>query len=226
MAFFTQDFLDFFSELKENNHKDWFDEHRKRYLHTIKKPFEEFVDRMIDLIHEEDPQVMIAPKDAIFRINRDIRFSKDKRPYKENVSALISPIGKKDKLTPGFYFELSPAAIGVYGGIYFTDKDTLSQIRHFMAADLPAFNRALYDKTFRETYGEIHGDKHKRLPKDLQEPAKQQPLIFNKTFYYYTHLPAANILADDLDEQLMELYRAGTPMKNYLTQAIGQPIDQ
>ena len=97
MAYFTKDFIDFFKELAANNKKEWFDFNRKRYEKSVKQPFAEFVQEMIDRIRADDPKVDISTKDAIFRINRDVRFSKDKTPYKTHMAAIVSARGKKDK---------------------------------------------------------------------------------------------------------------------------------
>ena len=77
MAYFNKEFIKFFKELNKNNHKEWFDENRKRYEKEVKEPFQKFIDEMIGMINSDDPDVRIEAKDAIFRINRDIRFSKD-----------------------------------------------------------------------------------------------------------------------------------------------------
>ena len=133
MSFFTADYLDFFKELAANNHKDWFDANRKRYEKSVKDPFKAFVQEMIDRVRAEDSSVQIEPKDAIFRVNRDIRFSKDKTPYKTQMSAIVSPGGKKDKTTPGIYMELGPENLKIYGGAHMLDKEQLLAIRETIA---------------------------------------------------------------------------------------------
>ena len=96
MQYFIPDFIEFFKELAANNNKDWFDINRKRYTDVIKEPFKKFVLDLIVEVGKVNPKIKdIEPKDCIFRINRDIRFSKDKTPYKMNVSALIAPGGKR-----------------------------------------------------------------------------------------------------------------------------------
>ena len=95
MAYFTQDFLDFFKELAANNHKDWFHANKKRYEASVKDPFKLFVQDMIDKAAKVDGRFAGEAKNAIFRINRDIRFSKDKSPYKLQMGAVISPGGKR-----------------------------------------------------------------------------------------------------------------------------------
>ena len=100
-TYFSPDFLQFFKELAANNHKEWFDENRKRYETVVKKPFEVFVQHAIDEMAKLDPRLSeLDPKKCIFRINRDIRFSKDKAPYKLNRSAAISVGGRNDMIEP------------------------------------------------------------------------------------------------------------------------------
>ncbi|MDZ7845517.1 MAG: DUF2461 domain-containing protein [Owenweeksia sp.] len=109
--YFTKDFLDFFKELAANNDKDWFDDNRQRYAISVKEPFKNFIGDLIENIRSEDPRVQISAKDAIFRINRDIRFSPNKAPYKLDRSAIISPAGRKDHSVPGYYISLGPEFI-------------------------------------------------------------------------------------------------------------------
>jgi len=96
MSYFTKDFIKFLKGLNKNNEREWFHANKKDYVTHVKDPFKAFVQLIIDKMQKVDPTVVITPKDAIFRINRDIRFSKDKTPYKTNVSAAISAGGRKD----------------------------------------------------------------------------------------------------------------------------------
>ena len=115
-SYFSKDFLDFFKELAANNNKDWFDANRKRYDKSVKEPFKAFVADLISESQKIDPSIDIEAKDAIFRINRDIRFSKDKTPYKLDRSAIISAAGRKDHSIPGFYIALGPDKTYLGGG--------------------------------------------------------------------------------------------------------------
>ena len=220
MAYFTQDFIDFFLELAQNNEKAWFDENRKRYEKNIKEPFRSFVDEMIMRVHAEDPEVMIEAKDAIFRINRDIRFSKNKNPYKTQVSAIVSPGGKKDKTVPGLYFELNAHEVRVYGGSYMLDKEQLYRVRMAIMNHLDHFATLLEAPEFKESYGELHGDKHKRIAPEFKEAAVKQPLLFNKQFYYYTTMDSKHITQEGLGDKIMKHYLAGQPVSHFLRQAI------
>jgi len=216
MTYFTQEFLDFFQELAHNNHRDWFHSHKSRYERHVKKPFHTFVADLIDRIHEDDPRITLEPKHAIFRINRDIRFSKDKTPYKTNVSAVISPQGRKDFTYPGFYIDFSHQKLYIGGGAYSVQKDQLERIRFAIATQSEAFQALLDQVEFKEKYGELKGEKNKRLPKELKEVAEKQPLIFNKQFYYMAELDSHHVLDHNLMDLVMEYYYAAKPMKDFL----------
>ena len=94
---FTQDFIDFFSELEKNNTKEWFDANRKRYEKSVKIPFSAFTQAFINEVAKDDPELQQEAKNCTFRINRDIRFSNDKTPYKSTSSAIITKGGKKNQ---------------------------------------------------------------------------------------------------------------------------------
>ncbi len=220
MSYFTNDFLDFFKELAANNNKDWFDANRKRYETSVKAPFKAFVQEMIDRVAKVDPTVSIEPRDAIFRINRDIRFSKDKTPYKTHVAAIVSPGGKKDKTTPGMYIQLGPEDLRFYGGAHMLDKEQLYNVRNYIMQHLDEFNKVITAKKFKDTFGEIHGEKNKKLPKEFQATAEQQPLLFNKAFYYFAKMAPETVTDPKLADLFMQQYKTSEPVKDFLTQAL------
>ena len=220
MAYFRKDFIKFFKELNKNNHKEWFEANRKRYEKEVKDPFHKFIDEMIGRINADDADVRIEAKEAIFRINRDIRFSKDKTPYKTNVSAIISSGGKKDKTIPGIYLEFNAKEIRFYGGAHMVEKEQLHNIRSAIVNNPKEFTQLIEDRGFKKRFGEIHGEQNKRLPEEFVEATKIQPLIANKQFYYYAIIDIKNLTSDNLPDLLMEYYFAAKPMKNFLRNAI------
>ncbi len=216
MRYFNDSFINFFNELSANNNKAWFDEHRKVYEKEVKKPFASLVQEMINRINKHESEVQIKPSEAIMRINKDIRFSKEKIPYNTHVGANISKFGKKDKSYPGFYFQLSPRGIMIYGGIYMVDTKKLQSIRHYISDHLKAFSEAYSDPLFIKTYKKIAGEQNKRIPKEFQEIVKKEPLVANKQFYYSTELPQTVITSEQLPEKLMACYLAGRNMSDFL----------
>lgn len=221
MAFFTPDFLQFFIELAPNNHKDWFDLNRKRYEKSVKEPFKDFVEHIIKEIAKTDASFKdLEAKDCIFRINRDIRFSKDKTPYKMNVSAVVAPEGKKSKAVNGVYFEFGPEHVRVYGGVYEIDKDDLLTVREGIANDLKGFQEAYSNPRFKKVFGTILGEKNKVIPKELKEAAEKEPLIFNKQWYFYAQFDAETVLDPKLDQLLLDCFEAGKPVEHYFNKLI------
>ena len=216
MAWFSPDFNRFFIELAANNNKDWFDLNRERYFREVKLPFERFVAEMIQRVAKVDPKVRIEPKEAIFRINRDVRFSKEKAPYKLNRSALISAAGKKDMNASGIYFELGPEHVTVYGGAYRPEKDELQRIRTRIAGNLKRFKTLQQDEQFVKYFGSVEGEVNKRLPPELREAAAKEPLLFNKQFYYGAELSPKLVTSPKLPDLLMEHYAAMAPMNAFL----------
>lgn len=221
MAFFQKDFLDFFIELAPNNNKDWFDLNRKRYENSVKEPFKKFVNHIISKLAEIDPTFKeLDAKDCIFRINRDIRFSKDKQPYKMQVSAVVSPLGKKSKAINGVYFELGPEHLRVYGGVYEIDKEDLLAVREGIADNIQEFQTKYNDTLFVQTFSELRGEKNKIIPKELKAAAEIEPLIFNKQWYFYTQFEPETILFDNLDETIINCYKAGRPVEEFFNKLI------
>ena len=123
MKYFDRDFINFFSELEKNNNKEWFDGNRKRYEKSVKEPFKLFVDGLVVQLQELYPDVDLTGKASVMRINRDIRFSADKTPYKIHMSAMILPYGRKEEMMPGMYVQANHVDVRVYSGAHDLDKD-------------------------------------------------------------------------------------------------------
>jgi uncharacterized protein (TIGR02453 family) len=220
MTYFSLDYLEFFKELAANNNKEWFDQNRKRYETVVREPFKNFIGQLISEIAKSDLEFDIEAKDAIFRINRDIRFSKDKTPYKLNNSALISPAGRKDKNNPGIYLEFGPENLGVYGGIYMPSPTQVQKVRSYMLDHLEEWEKALSEPSFKEAYGEIQGEKSKRIPKEFREAAEKYPTLYNKQWYYHADLSPQVILSNELMASILDLWQKAQPVKNFLSNAI------
>ena len=219
MKHFDKDFAGFFIDLEKNNNRDWFLENKKRYESSVKNPFHNFVEDLIGRLSEIYPSLTIQPKDAIFRINRDIRFAADKTPYKTQMSALISEGGKKDKTTPGFYVQANHVDVRVYSGSHMLDKEQLINIRTHISDNLPEFNALIGDKDFVDTFGNILGEKNKRLAPEFAALENTQPLIANKNFYYFFKHPSSLLIQENLVDKLIEGYKKALPLNRFFAEA-------
>jgi len=215
--YFTKDFSKFFKELAANNHKDWFDDNRKRYHSSIKEPFEAFVSDVVIATQKIDKTIDVDPKKCIFRINKDIRFSKDKTPYKLDRSCIISKFGTKDKEYPGGYVRLSPEMCWIGGGAYYLQKDNLLFLREKIAKDPKAFDKLVNDKTFKSYFPEgIQGEKNKIIPKEFKPAAEKSEYIANKQFYYMAEQPTGLILNKNIVEVVTDHFKAAKKVNAYM----------
>lgn len=213
---FSNNYMTFFKNLAKNNNTAWFNENRKTYESDVKKPFADFVEHILKQVGKVDENIKITAADAIMRINKDIRFSKDKSPYKLYMSAIISPAGKKDKSYPGMYFEVSPEDVKIYGGAYEVEKSTLEKIRASIIKNHKDFKKVYSDKTFKESYGEILGDKNKKLTPDQKAFESTEPLVANKQFFYMATIDAKEALKPDFDKVLLKYFKAGKKVNDFL----------
>jgi len=220
MAYFTQEFTSFLKELKENNNREWFNENKSRYIAKVKDPFEVFVGDLIEAINPYFESLPIAPKDAIFRIYRDVRFSKNKTPYKTNVSAIVSPGGRKDKTIPGIYLEITSDDIQLYSGLYQLDSKQLLNVRSHISHNMEEFNQLISNRKFINTFTEIKGEQNKRIPKEFDNDAVKQPLLFNKQFYFFTSWPVATIYEDDIIKKITDTFQVAKPVSEFLYEGL------
>ncbi len=218
----TENYRQFFMDLAPNNNAEWFNINRKRYEKDVKVPFNNLVNALIEKLAAIDPNLKgIKASDCIFRINRDIRFSKDKTPYKLQMSAAIAPGGKKNMTYPGFYFEATPEGINIYGGVYMAEKSQLEAIRTHIANNLSEFEKLITEKDFVKKYGgEILGEKQVRLAPELKEAAAKQPLIFNKQFYYKASLDETFLTKENLIDTLCDYFKTAQPLGTFLSKVL------
>ncbi|NQX91736.1 MAG: DUF2461 domain-containing protein [Flavobacteriales bacterium] len=220
MAYFQKDFIDFFKELERNNHRDWFQDNRTRYEKNVRDPFKAFIGDLISEIKKHDPSLELEPKNAIFRINRDIRFSKDKTPYKTNVSAAISHGGKKAKDDPGLYLGFGAKQTTIGGGSYGIEKESLYFLRDYIANNTKEFRKVVDAKAFKGMYGEILGERNKIVPKEFREALEVCPEIANKHFYFMDQIAANAVIKDNLMEVVMEHYHVAKDVREFLCKGL------
>lgn len=219
MSYFSPAFLTFFKGLADNNTREWFEDNKPTYEKEVKEPFKVFVGDVIDRMRELDSNIQMTAQQAIFRIYRDVRFSKDKTPYKPHASAFIARGGRKS-INPGFYFQLTYHQFFLGGGKWDADKDSLRKIRTEIVYSQEEFKKLLKQKAFKTAYGSLSGDKNKILPKEFREEAAKQPFLFNKQFLFNRKMDPETILRDDLLDLVIEHYRSGKPMLDFLQRAL------
>jgi len=220
MAWFERDIVDFFVELEANNDRAWFERNKKRYERSVKGPMEIFAGEMIGRMQAVDPGISMTPKEAVFRIYRDVRFSKDKSPYKTNAGLYISSGGKLHAGRPGVYFHVDARTMGIASGYYMLEPNHIQAIRTHISKHLKEFSQLLADPDFKKAFGTVIGEKNKVLPQEFRAAAVEQPLIYNKQFYYWAEFDASESLRDDLADMVMAHVSAAEGMNAFLTAAL------
>ncbi len=214
-------FFEFFKKLAPNNNKEWFDEHRKEYEQHVKIPFENLVRVLLEELSKSNKELsLLKPADCIFRINRDIRFSNDKTPYKLNRSAAISTGGKKNMDFAGFYFEIGPGECAMYAGLYMPSKENVEKIREYIIRHKTQFLNIINAPDFVKKFGQLQGKAQKRLAPQWKEHATELPVLFQTQFYISHPFGPESVMNKDVVEYLLELNKSAAPLIDFLNKAI------
>ncbi len=214
--------LHFLKKLKINNNREWFDSNKTEYL-ASKEIFEEFVSELIKGINKFDKKVSLdlKPKDCTFRIYKDVRFSKDKTPYKNNMSASINPGGKKSNI-PGYYFHLEPEACFLAGGVYMPMPDDLKAIRQEIDYNPLPLIDVLKSASFKKEFNGLdEEDKLKNPPKGFNKDHAHSEILKNKHFIVSKKFENKVILKKEGLSKTLDSFKAMYPFLDYLRKAIG-----
>jgi uncharacterized protein (TIGR02453 family) len=211
--------FNFLAQLKLNNNKEWMDANRKAY-EKAKADFEAFVTEIIKGLSRMEPLMSeLTAKQCIFRLNRDIRFSNDKSPYKSNFGAAFSIGGKKSD-HGGFYLHLEPGASFVGGGCWMPPAEMLKNIRQEIDYDLEAFKAIVEEKQFKKLYPVIEGEKLKKAPQgyDVENPAIEY--LKYKSFTVGHAVTDAELLGTKASEVVLNSFEIMKPFVDFLNRSL------
>lgn len=215
--------LRFLKALTKNNHKDWFDQHRNEY-ETAKQNFRELVELLIREHGKKDSSIAsLSSKDCMFRINRDVRFSKNKAPYKTNLGASIQAGGKKSLLA-GYYFHLEPGEKSfVGGGLYMPEANQLQKVRQEIDYNWAEFTRILQAKPFIKTYGSLEkweGMALIREPKGYEKDNPAIEILKLKSWVATAPLTDQQITQPDLPKTILQSFSVLQPLLVFLNRSL------
>lgn len=215
--------LNFLKDLRNNNHKEWFDENRKLY-ESAKSDFLYFVQQVIDEFSKIDNSFQfVKAKDCIFRINRDIRFSNDKSPYKTNFGAFITKNGKKPMNLAGYYFHLEPGNSFAGGGIYMPMPPELKKIRAAIDVNFPEFLQIIQNKKFKNVFSGLDIEPElmlTRVPKGFETDNPAAEYLKFKSFTAVVNLSDEQLQSNNLLSKTIEIFAALKPLNDFLNNAL------
>ena len=225
-ASFSSHLFRFLRDLRQNNNRQWFQDNKRRYEDEVKDPALSFISDFGPRLRKISPHYRADPRPvggSLFRIYRDVRFSKDKSPYKTAVGIQFRHKQARDVHTPGFYLHLEPDECFAGLGIWHPDGAALAKVRAFLAADPASWGRTIGARGFRDRF-EFGGESLKRPPKGFDP---DHPLIEDlkrKDFIVVTPIDEATVTAAGFIDGFESLCRTGAPFVRYLCAALGIPF--
>jgi uncharacterized protein (TIGR02453 family) len=215
--------LQFLTKLKKNNSREWFNQHRDDY-DAAKENFIELVNQILAQAGQFDQDIaVLSYKDCIFRINRDVRFSKNKDPYKNNMAAYFVKGGKKSWLA-GYYFHCEPGGKSfIGGGLYGGEPDQIKKVRQEIDYNWEEFKGILQNKKFKQTFGDLSREEGMSLIREPKGYDKDNPAIdYIKLKNFIVSVPVTDeeLIDKKLIKKIITCFATMQPMLQFLNRAI------
>ena len=213
---FSADAMEFLADLAAHNERNWFQPRKGDYERLLKRPFEELCAAVGEEFAARDIPLQSDPIRSPFRIYRDVRFSKDKSPYKTWLAASFPWIGG-GSASAGGYFHLQPGNVYVGGGLWHPDSSWVSRWRAFVDERGDELRDALDDPAFASTFGSLHGDALKRVPPGYPADHPEAELLKLKDVTFGTRLDDDAALSAELPARIAETLAVGVPVMRLLS---------
>ncbi len=222
MAHFEPELFEFLTELADNNRREWFKANKERYQQLVQQPMLAFISAFSEPLASISRTIMANPRPtggSMLRVYRDVRFGKDKRPYKTNAGAFFRHRQGRDIHAPGFYLHLEPGEVFAAAGVWHPDRDALARFRAAIVDDPEAWTAAINDPDFVANHA-LAGDSLKRAPRGFDP---EHPLINDlkrKDFVSVQPLSEEQTCRDDFLEVFTASCRAASPLMGFLAHAL------
>jgi len=213
--------LKFLNQLKDNNNRDWFNENKKEFV-ELKKQFEVYIDQLIPKVKQLDGfNGSLSAKDCIFRIYRDVRFSKNKDPYKTHFGAYLANDGRKSRFA-GYYIHIEPNGSFAGGGVYHPEASVLKELRYEIMDRTDEFKKIISVPGFKKVFPEIYGDKLKTAPRGFPKDFKDIELIKLKSYALVHSIDDKTIKSLGFEDYLLNLYKTAKPFNSFFNKVIAE----
>ena len=216
----TSQILDFLTQLQANNHKAWMDEHKPAYQQA-RNSLIEIADCLIQGLGASDANIKhLVPKSCVFRINRDIRFSKDKTPYKTFMGLFLSKEGRKSDYA-GYYLHLAPYNQSfIAGGMYQPVPAILKQVRQEIDYNAKALCDILQEANFKKLFGSLQGETLQRPPKGYAADHPYIEWLKLKSFIVTHPVQDSEVLKNSFVDYVLATFQAMQPLNQFLNTAL------
>jgi len=215
-TYFSPEALKFLRGLKRNNDREWFQARKDVYERELKTPMLALVGEINEEMLRFAPENVRPPQKAMMRIYRDIRFSKDKRPYKTNVAAWWARTGLEKTSGGGYYFHLSPDEVVIAAGVYMPEREQLLAIRRHLVEHHAELRQILAGRKLRSLMQEFDGLRLSRPPKGFSADDPAMDLLLCRQWGVAAHLPPETATKPALLKEIVERFKAAAPMVDLL----------
>jgi uncharacterized protein (TIGR02453 family) len=213
--------LRFLKDLKKNNNKPWFEKNKDAFL-AAKEDTERFAGLLIEGLGRKDPSIAtLQPKDCVFRIYRDVRFSKDKTPYKPNMGVFINKGGKKAP-SAGYYFHCEPGQNRMGGGLWMPMAPELNKVRQEIDYNFAEWARIVHHRTFKALFpkGLDGGDALSRPPKGYDSCNPAIEYLKMRSFVVITTIKDAELQSKSLVKTVLKTFEGMKPFIDFLNNSM------
>ncbi len=216
-----RDGISFMKRLKRNNNRPWFEKHKEEYESVVKLPMQSLIVALQPHFERFAPEFDIHPKRSLFRIYRDVRFSKDKTPYKTHAAAHFVLRGKpKGVEGSGYYLHIEPGEVFLGGGVYMPDGEQLKKIRKAIANQPERFLSIIGEKKFKRTFGKLQGEKLQRVPQGYEPDHPMAECLKYKQFFVWVEWPENACFKEGFANDVARVFESAAPMVNFLNAAM------
>ena len=210
--------VQFLRDLRKNNNRDWFNKNKDKYVEANQN-WLDFVGSLIGNVSKFDKGVAkMQPKDCVFRIYRDTRFSKDKSPYKAHFGARLMPHGNSCG-AGGYYLHLEPGNIFLAGGCHMLEPKELKALRNEISENSKGFLKLVNDKTFKSTF-EIAGEKLANVPKGFDKEDSMGEYLKHKELIIMHHVSEKDITADKFADYCAKIFKSMVPFNSFVNKPV------
>jgi len=218
---FPREGLKFLRQLKRNNNREWFSKHKSEYEDLVKLPMQSFIAALKVPMSKVAPELDVNPKRSMFRIYRDVRFSKNKQPYKTHAAAIFHVRGHWQD-SAGFYVHIEPGGVYAGGGVYMPDSDQLKKIRRAIAGNSRDFLAVVGSETFAKQFRSLEGEKLQRVPLGFPSDHMMGEWLKHKSFYAGVEWKEETCHSPKIVDTTVSLYRDLLPLIRFLNEALGK----
>lgn len=222
----VQEILQFLSQLREHNDREWFHEN-KGWYDSVRNDFEHLIGELLSQLQLFDDEMKhVSPKECIFRIYRDVRFSLDKSPYKTHFGAYMAAGGGRKSVRGGYYLHLEPDASFASVGVWCPEPDLLKRLRQSVYDNVDELDEICHEPDFARYYTRFYEEGMlKKVPREFPKDAPHADWLKLKHYLMEYRLPDVMLDSDRFVDEVTQVFKAGQPLNRFLNYTVDEYIE-